>query len=72
MRAQNELLRYQINLSQSSYQIEQAATTLAMHPAQAGEVGLRGPPPLGARRRTWRNWIRTRERSARGTHGVCG
>ena len=38
MRAQNELLRYQINLSQSNYQVEQAAAALAMRPAQPTEV----------------------------------
>ncbi len=38
MHAQNELLRYQINLSQSNYQVEQAAAALAMRPAQPTEV----------------------------------
>lgn len=36
--AQNELLRYQINLGQSNYRVEQAASRLAMHPASSGEV----------------------------------
>ncbi len=38
MRSLNELLRYQINLSQSNYQVDQHASALAMRPVQAAEV----------------------------------
>jgi len=38
LRAGNELLRYQVNLSQSNYRVEQAAARLVMHPAGTKEV----------------------------------
>jgi len=37
LRAQNELLRYQINLSQSNYRVDQAAQRLEMHAADPAQ-----------------------------------